>query len=110
MSNVFVVLVWAASTDTLRTNRNAIDARIAMLLGETSCSGCAYHTSCPAQGAAQAAHCHERRSRGPMKPTIALAWIFCLLGPAFAFGQTPAPPPAPTDTTAPNIPGVVAGG
>jgi gluconolactonase len=43
-----------------------------------------------------------------MTSRISLALMFFLVGTPCAFGQ--AAPPTPTETTAPNIPGVVAGG
>jgi gluconolactonase len=45
-----------------------------------------------------------------MKSRIPLALMFSLFGAPFAFGQAAPQNPTPTETTAPSIPGVVAGG
>lgn len=45
-----------------------------------------------------------------MKLRVTLALLFCGATSPLVFGQTAQQPPTPTETTAPNIPGVVAGG
>ena len=44
------------------------------------------------------------------KPMIALMILLAATAPALGQGAAQAPPPTPTETTAPDIPGVVAGG
>src|SRR6187399_2142767 len=46
----------------------------------------------------------------PSKPMIAFVIFLGAAGIALAQGAAQAPPPAPTETSAPDIPGVVAGG